>query len=342
MNKQLATLLLFCCVILSRSNAQTLYVDPVNGSNSAIGTAKNPLSSLSKAVKIASQFSGREPITIKLAPGLYTLTDQLVIKPLSKGNDTMKYTLEAAILPDDKDWQPSKMPVIQSISANNKNWANFDHCTGIQVERNNTRFSGLKFVGNANPAVIYYYAIERHFPELENMEVSQCVFIGDRNAAPIQGALFAQGKGIKVDHCIFYACKNALLLFLSLDGFSLTHSIIYGAYEGAIWFGKFSEFNFSNNIIANNNCFWVGMKDYPSHYTFSNSLITANKLFMGLNNNGLIEPDEKNKPTMKNVQQTGSVLLNLNTTDTIPNNILHPSANSAGRNIPAGLFHNWP
>jgi hypothetical protein len=261
-----------------------------------------------------------------------------VLKPFKTKDDTARYTIEAAIMPDDTGWLPSKMPVIQSISPNNKNWAKFDHCTGFQVERNNTCFKGLKFVGNANPAVVYYYTIERHFPELKGMEVSQCIFVGNRNSAPIQGALFAQGSGIKVDHCIFYECKNALLLFLSVNGFSLTNSIIYGAYEGAVWFGKFSDFVFRDNVIANSNCFWISMKDYTPHYTFTNSLITDNKIFMGLNNNGVIENEEKIVPVTKNIQRSGKVVLQVVDTDTIPRSYLNLSPASAGRDIPAGLF----
>jgi hypothetical protein len=324
---------------LMNMQAQTLFVDPVKGKDTGTGTEHDPLLSLGRAVTVANTFTGKNPIKIKLYPGLYMLTDQLELKPPAGNGYATDYTIEAVILPDDKGWMPSAMPVIQSISPNNKNWANFDHCTGLQVERNNTHFRGLKFVGNTNPAVVYYYAIERHFPELKGMEISQCIFAGSRNTAPIQGAVFAQGNDIKVDHCIFYECKNALLLFLSVNGFSLTNSIIYGSYEGAIWFGKYSDFDFRNNIIANNKAFWIGMKDYTPHYTFANSLITDNEIFMGLNNNGSIELDSRSKPGTKNVQRSGKVVLNVASSDTIPANYLQPSAVSAGKNIPAGIFN---
>jgi hypothetical protein len=195
-----------------------------------------------------------------------------------------------------------------------------------------------KFVGNANPAVVYYYAIERHSPDLKGLRISQCIFTGSRNAAPIQGAVFAQGPDITVDHCIFYECKNALLLFVSITGFSLTNSIIYGSYEGAIWFGKYSDFVFRDNIIANNNCFWVNMPGYAPHYTFDSSLVAGNTIFMGLNSHGKVGPDENNLPTTNIVQGSGKVTLNLVDTDTIPRLYLHPSPASAGQNIPAGLF----
>lgn len=328
----------FLCFIQTGLAGQTIFVDPVNGKDNATGSQKDPLASIDKAVALAGSFSGKEPVTIKLAPGLYLLTRQLLISPFDIKNDTVAYTIEAAILPGDSGWLPSSMPVIQSVSPNNKNYGHFDHCIGIQVERNNTCFKGLKFLGNTHPAVVYYYAIERHRPELKDMKISQCYFIGSKNAAPMQGAVFAQGSGIKIDHCIFYECRNALLLFLSVNGFSLTHSIIYGAYEGAVWFGKYSDFVFRDNIIANNNCFWVGMKDYQPHYVFTNSLITGNTIDMGLNNNGIIEKDRSDILETGNIQRSGKVLLNEIDKDTIPVNYLHLSPVSAGRYIPAGIL----
>ncbi|MET3878721.1 right-handed parallel beta-helix repeat-containing protein [Chitinophaga sp. OAE865] len=330
--------LCFLCLIQTGSAGQTIFVDPAKGKDQATGTIQDPLASIDKAVTMANGFSGKEPVTIKLAPGLYLLTKQVLISPFNIKNDTVAYTIEAAILPDDSGWLPSSMPVIQSVSPNNKNYGHFDHCIGIQVERNNTCFKGLKFLGNTHPAVVYYYAIERHRPELKDMKISQCYFIGSKNAAPMQGAVFAQGSGIKIDHCIFYECRNALLLFLSVNGFSLTHSIIYGAYEGAVWFGKYSDFVFRDNIIANNHCFWVGMKDYQPHYVFTNSLVTGNAIDMGLNNNGTIEKDSLDMPVTSSVQRSGKVLLNEIDKDTIPVNYLHPLPVSAGRDIPAGIF----
>jgi hypothetical protein len=80
------------------------------------------------------------------------------------------------------------------------------------------------------------------------------------------------------------------------------------------------------------------MKGYMPHYTFSNSLISDNKIFMGLNNNGIIENDTATVPVTNNVQRSGKVLLQVVETDTVPRTYLHLSDESAGRDIPAGLF----
>jgi hypothetical protein len=327
----------------TRSMAQTLYVDPAKGKDEARGTIGDPFSSIERAVTVAGGFTGAEPITIKLAPGLYALTRQIVIQSFQGQSDSLPYTIEAMVMPDDTAWQPNRMPVIQSVSGNNKNYGNFDHCIGFQVERSNVRIKGLKLLGNANPGVEYYYAIERHRSELQDLDIEQCMFIGERNAARIQGAVFAQGSDIHVDHCIFYGCKNALLVFLGIRGFQVTHSIIYGAYEGAFWFGWKEtadlSFVFSDNVVADCNYFFVGYPGLHPGYSFSRSLITGNTHYLGFNK-GSIEPDLQNSPREAGVRKSGKVELREVTAEGVPRDYLHLTPASAGADIEAGIFHN--
>ncbi|HEY2648589.1 MAG TPA: hypothetical protein VGI38_05330 [Puia sp.] len=325
----------------SSANAQAIYVSPADGHEVASGTKADPLNTLGKAVALASTFSGREPVTIKLEPGLYVLDKQILINPFPGITDTVQYTIEAQIMPDDTSWQPAKMPVIQSVSANNKDYGHFNHCIGFQVERNNVCFRGLKFIGNANTSVDYFYVIERHNPELDGLSISQCYFIGDKNAAPIQGGLFVQGGDFNVDHCIFYGCKNAILTFAGIKNFSLTHSIIYGSYEGAFWYGYNQTadvpFTFRDNIVAACNYFFVGYRGIHDNYSFSNSLITDNRYYMGFNGEQ-IKPDMENKPKEDHIVKSGTVFLNEVTLSGTPSDYLQPSPVSAGRDIDAGIF----
>lgn len=333
----LALLLLF---YTGAVKGQTIFVDPVKGREQASGTLTDPLNTLEKATTLAATFSGNEAVTIKLAPGFYLLTKQLLFNPFNKGADTVKYTIEAQVMPDDTAWRPSKMPVIQSISFNNKNYGQFDHCMAIEVERNNVCIRGLKFLGNPNTSVGFFYIIERHKPDLKGLEISQCYFIGDKNSAPVQGAVFAQGENIDIGHCVFYGCKNAVMVFNGLKNFALTHSIIYGAYEGAFWYG-YNEpdqpFTFVENVIAGCNYFFIGGPKTHSNYVFKNSLITDNTHYMGFNKEPL-EPDMENKATEINIVKTGYVLLNQVTADGVPKDYLNVATNSAGNQIKAGIF----
>ncbi len=75
---------------------------------------------------------------------------------------------------------------LQSVSGNNSD-AQFKHSVGFLVAANNVKFLGIKFTGNANPGVNYYYPITKEDSLLKGLEVSQCYFAGDRYSAPIQG-----------------------------------------------------------------------------------------------------------------------------------------------------------
>jgi hypothetical protein len=346
MMKRVYILFIICFVFGAAVNAQTLYIDVVKGNDGASGGQTDPVASLEKAVLLAKNFKANEPVTFKIAPGLYTLTHQLEIGSAKAPEDTGRYTFEALVMPDDSGWNPYMMPVIQSVSANNTH-QHFNHCAGLEIKRSNVRITGLKFVGNANPATAYYYPIERDSAILENLEVSQCYFIGERNSSPVQGAMYVQGAGIHVDHCIFYGCKNALLVFDSIKGLVVTNSIIYGAYEAAVWHGDRGKifqdvpFRFENNIVYGCNYFWLEIK--PANlglYTFRNSLISGNEhILAGQDNNGNLIPfTGKETYRADGVRTSGVVLLSDVKTDGLPKDYLNLLPASAGYDLHAGIF----
>ncbi len=322
----MAIFLIFC----SHIHAQTLYADAKKGGGE-----------LQKAVASANQYPNGTPVTIKIAPGLYTLSDILKIE--SVHGNTAPYVLEALVMPDDSNWTPASMPVIESISGNNdRNF--FDHCAGIDVERANITIRGIKFVGNANPAVDYYYPVVRDSLLLNNLNISQCYFIGDRYGSVVQGAIYAEGPGIHVDHCIFHDCKNAVLVFEKIRDFSLTHSIIYGAYECAVWYGykdPDEPFVFSDNIVSHCNYFWASSKGLDhSSYRFYHSLICENEHYVGVQNGqgGVVSLDSNTTYAETNVRKSGSVKLVEVKTEGFPHNYLNLSADSDGTDIEAGIF----
>lgn len=245
-------------------SAQTIFVDPLKGKDDQAGTASAPLATLDKAVAMTATFTGKEPVTIKLYPGLYTLSEKLVIhSPAS---------IEAVTLPDDADWLPAKMPVIQSVSGNNSD-VQFKHSVGFLVAADHVKFRGLKLTGNANPGVNYYYPITKEDSLLTGLEVSQCYFAGDRYSAPIQGGVWAHGPNSAIDHCIFFNCKNALLFFKGVQHFSVTNTVIYGSYEAAMWVWLLDgQFTFRNNIVADCDYFWTIPPAASPKARFENSL----------------------------------------------------------------------
>jgi hypothetical protein len=266
------------------------------------------------------------------------VSHELTIKTSKEDGDNFKFTIEAIHMPDDKDWQPGKMPVIQSVSANNSK-VQFTHAVCFLVDKNNVCFKGLKFVGNASPDVAYYYPITRENQNLDGLEVSQCYFVGEKNSTRLQSGLWTHGAGIHVDHCIFYNCRNAMVLIKGIKDLSITNSIIYGAYESGIWFGaSTAPFVFSNNIVTHCNFFWVRPKDTQPAYTFSNSLITENDNYMGYIADDLIPAPKSNLKEIA-IKKKGTVkLVEIKTDRDQPRDYLNLVAGSAGSDLHAGIF----
>ena len=332
--------LLFTTLLLGfsfPSLAQTLYVDAVNGKDVAKGTLADPLRDLEKTINMVNGFNSNQSVDIKLAPGLYVLSGESVIKTSNTG-DNLKFTIEAMVMPDDAGWGPEKMPVIQSVSPNNSNFQ-FTHSVCFMVAQSNVSFKGLKFVGNASPDVAYYYPITRENENLNGLEVSQCYFIGERSSTRLQSGLWTHGAGIHVDHCIFYNCRCGMVLIKGIKDLSITNSIIDGAYESAIWFGGSNEpFIFKNNIVTRCNFFWVRPKDSMPAYTFSNSVITENENYMGFIENELVPAPKSNLKEI-DIRKTGHVtLVQIQTDKFQPHNYLNPAPGSAGSDINAGIF----
>ncbi|MBO9591819.1 MAG: right-handed parallel beta-helix repeat-containing protein [Niabella sp.] len=341
MKRIIAIAILFLlCAHLSR--AQVFIVDPLKGSDEASGSVAAPFKSLKKAAAVAAEYDGGDTVRIRLLPGLYTLEDKIVItRKQSTRHPGSAYLIEASVLPDDPLWTPAKMPVIQSVSPNNST-VQFPHASGFIAATDGVIIKGLKFLGNANPETRYYYPVAREDTIYKGLDIAQCYFIGERNSAPIQGAVWAHGAGINVSHCIFYGCKNALLLFKAISNFSVTHSIIVGAYEAAVWFGPFTApFVFRDNIVSDCNFFWLRPEGTDPAYVFSNSVIANNKHYAGVyrNTGGLAAVDNNNFKE-NHIRKTATVILNEVGTEGLQKGYLNLSAQSDGSDIDAGIFRN--
>ena len=129
-----------------RLSSQTIHVNQKVGSDLSKGSEKQPFKTLEHAVDHMNSLTGSGNLTIVVHPGFYTLSDKLAINPVRIMTDTTSFTLTAAIMPDDKEWSPQKMPVIQSTSTSNSE-TQFPHATGILVETENVNLQGLKFLG---------------------------------------------------------------------------------------------------------------------------------------------------------------------------------------------------
>lgn len=332
-------LLLFSCQFLLAFglHAQTIYVDAVSGRDSGAGALDAPFKSLEHAVNHANAFTGTGEIIIKLQPGIYLLEDKIDVNPVRIMSDTTRFIIQAAVLPSDSSWIPSKMPVIQSFSVNNSD-TQFPHSTGLLIASNHVSVQGIKFLGNTNPEVNYYYPITKENPQLEDLIVSECYFIGDKEGAKIQGGVWAHGPKNKISHCIFYRCRNGVLFFNNVEGFFIEHTIIYGSYESAFWIGGGNpSFTFTNNVIVHNANFLVGPENFKYSSPFSNSVINNDGFTKFWNSEGLVDlPDPDIR--LENVIQTGETNLQLNSGVELDKFHLHLTKESEGVELKAGIF----
>ncbi len=322
--------------------AQEYHINGNTGIDTNDGSIEKPFKSLDHAIDYVNKLTGTGDITLVVHSGIYTLTDKLVINPVRIMNDTTYFTLRASILPDEEGWSPQKMPVIQSVSGNNSN-TQFAHATGILVSSKNVNIQGIKFLGNNNPDVEYYYPISKEDPSLANLSVSQCMFIGDKESAKIQGGIWAHGPNNRVDHSIFFECRNAVLFFQNVEGFEITNSIIADSYESAFWFtGEDVSFEFTNNLLLNNECLVVAGGTNSPNYS---SRIKDSALF---NNKGILGvwSREKSKVLlvhndglkMENSQYLTSAELHLNLNVNFEKMHLHPRKLKVSQSVQPGLF----
>ncbi|NQU51526.1 MAG: right-handed parallel beta-helix repeat-containing protein [Bacteroidetes bacterium] len=331
--------IMFLCVslfVLTSVNAQVFYVDLKKGDDMNTGNKGEPFKSIQKAVEKANKLTGTGSITIKLRPGLYVLHDKVDINPVRIFDENSKFIIESEVSPGDSIWKPHKMPVIASMSANNSD-TQFKHSTGFLVSSNHTEFKGIKFYGNSNPYVAFYYPISRENPKLEGLKVSQCMFVGAKNSGVIQGGIWAHGADINIDHNVFYQCRNAILLFQEIDNSIISNNIIYDAYESAFWMGNDDNLKFENNIVSNCNYFWVGDPKCEIEFSISNSIISDCKHFVG--NWGNKGVTESNKKFMEhNINKEDKIFLIGPEGYTFPQAHLHLKPESIGDDLNAGIF----
>jgi parallel beta-helix repeat protein len=330
-------LLLIISLILGQTNyAQVFYIDSEKGNDMNAGDVKMPFKTIQKAIEVTNKLTGNGNITIKMEPGLYLLHDKIDINPVRILDENSKLTIESAIIPGDSLWTPLKMPVIISCSKDNSE-TQFKHSTGFLVASGFVEFRGIKFFGNANPSVRYYYPITRENPNLRHLVVSQCVFIGDKNSSIIQGGIWAHGADININHNVFYQCRNAILLFQNINNSIISNNIIYGAYESAFWMGDDANFKFENNIVSNCDYFWIGNPDSKIEFKISNSIISENHHFRGnWGRTGLTE--NKQKFIENNINKKDKISLVERDGERIPQTHLHITPKSTGYDLHAGIF----
>jgi hypothetical protein len=334
-------------ILFGTLNAQTIYVDINRGKDKNEGTKEFPVRTIEKAAELVNNNNLKGPGNIKIEPGVYNLTAKIVFNN-DKFIEQERLIIQADVLPDDTSWSPEKMPVIVSTSGSSENFG-FDCSLGFDIEVSHVTIRGLKFLGNPNPDVYYYYPIGRSGKNLTDLEVAQCVFVGEKDAIPVQSGILAHGNQIKVTHCVYYNCRNSVVFYFANEdrnieryGSEMSYCIVYGSYESGIWTASpDKDFKFFNNVITNCKYAWVHNIDNKTNYRIENCIITNNENYITSLDGKVWEfsPSDINY-SEKNVIKEGVIILQKKTEDgfVMPKDYLHIVKGNLGDNLNSGIF----
>jgi hypothetical protein len=286
----IATLLLFSLIsfVLS-AQINDLFIDANSGNDHNVGLKEQPLKSLYEAASRLNKANGTGAITIYLSEGIYGLDATVTFHPVNwHFSKDERLTIRAAVSPDDPEWNPGKMPVIVStmpldFKPNGRQDPLGGASYGIQIETSYVTIQGLRILGTSvherpqEGMVRRNYPIVREGRNLDDLRITQCLFVGDKVVIPNHLAILACGQGIVVDHCVFYHCKDAIVFWFSdrpAEHCEVHHNLFIGNYGAAVWSWTAAEdFKFYNNVVTNTNVFWVLNRDEKVSFSLSNSIV---------------------------------------------------------------------
>lgn len=348
-------LLLFSFQGFAQLEKGVLYINPESGNDANTGQKENPLRSLYEAAARINATEGEGSVTVFLSEGMYALDTTVRFDPAKwKFTRENRLTIRAEVLPDDKDWHQGKMPVVisvmpfQNIPDDRLGGAS----NGIQVETSHVTIQGLRMLGSPvherpqEGKVIRNYPIIREGRNLDDLRVTQCLFLGDIHSTPNHLPVLASGQGVVVDHCVFYGVKDAVVFWHSdrpSERSEMHHNLIVNIYGAAVWTWSLAEdFKYYNNVVTGAEAFWILDKEEKNSFNLSNSLVVGyNQL---VNKGGgpanLGEPADASKLKLGEnviIQREGSLEIVKDPTSLY---YLQLAPGSLGSDLGAGLFYN--
>jgi hypothetical protein len=281
----------FLIFIHAEAQPTNLFINAEFGNDQNPGTKEQPLKTLNQATFLVNQANGKGAITIYISEGIYGLDATATFHPANwHFTKEERLTIRAEILPDDADWHPGRMPVfVSTMLLDFKPNGNQDPLGGasygIQIETSHATIQGLRVLGTPvveRPKVGMVrrnYPIVREGRNLDDLRVTQCLFVGDEHVIPNHLGVLASGQGVVVDHCVFYQCKDAVVFWFSekpAERCEMHHNLMIDNYGAAVWsWSVADDFKFYNNVISNNNVFWEVGRDEKKTYTVANSLVVG-------------------------------------------------------------------
>jgi hypothetical protein len=333
-----------------------LFIDPNTGNDHNAGSKEQPLKSLYEAANMVNESNGTGAVTIYLSEGIYGLAATVTFHPVNwHFSKDQRLTIRAALLPDDADWNPGRMPVIIStmpldFKPNGRQDPIGGASYGIQIETSYVTIQGLRVLGTPvherpkEGMVRRNYPIVREGRNLDDLRITQCLFVGDELVIPNHLGVLASGQGIVVDHCVFYQCKDAVVFWFSdkpAERCEMHHNLIIDNYGAAVWSWTVADdFKYYNNVVSNNNVFWEVGRDENRTYTITNSIVVGYNSLVNKGGGafGYGEPTDPKRlkyGTDVIIKKEGSLQIEK---DPTKRNFLHLTPDTMGADLGAGLF----
>jgi len=338
LNNRLILLAVVFAVWAPMVHAEVLYVDGRNGNDAYPGTKEKPLCTLDKAVFLVNTNSDPGPTVIRILPGIYNLTQHLVLENSRPYTEQERVTIEASVLPDDPKWTPQCMPMI--FSTEDPRDPKRPDTYGIKIKVSHVTIRGLKFLGSPNDM---YAPIERIDEGLIDLLVTQCLFVGDEDSFDIYCPVIATGHQFVVDHCIFHNCHASAVFWDGPEGVSgrnngMRYCIVDGGLISGVWTCQTAEdFEFHHNIVTETEYFWMRKSGDQQRYRLHDCIVTHNKYESGYGNASGPTGQTRQEVTFveKNVVRAGDIVL---VKDKKSRNYLHPAPGTLGSHLGSGLF----
>jgi hypothetical protein len=335
---------LVVAILVPAAIAETLYVDGAMGNDVNPGTKQKPLKTIGRAEVMVNSRTEGGPTTIKVAPGIYGLEKTVVFENRRSYTERERLIIESTVLPDDPRWKPTLMPVILSVEDPRKVGKLNEHTEtySLKIKVSHVTIRGLKFLGN--PLSNNWHAcIERWGEDLDDLVVTQCMFVGDKNALDVYCPAIATGDRFVVDHCIFYNCNASAVFWDGLEGIAgrgcaMRYCIVDSGRTSGVWTCQTAEdFEFHHNIVTRCGYFWIRKAGDKQRYRVKDCVVSKNKYYSGYGT--AAGPSGRTGPDVtydeKNVVKKGEVVLEKNKR---ARNYLHVIKGSLGSELGAGLF----
>jgi hypothetical protein len=272
-------------LLASVGQPETMYVDARRGSDTDSGTEAAPLQTLERAAALVNQSKEPGPATIVVAPGLYCLHQCVTFRGGRVFTETDRLMIRAAVLPDDPDWRPERMPVI--VSAENPVTAGRPTETyRLKIQTSHVTIQGLKFLGNPLPRN-WHCCIERIGNKRDDLVVTQCLFIADSDTSDVYCAALATGNRFVVDHCIFVDCHACTVFWDGPEGIggkgcAMCYCIVDNASISGVWTCQTAEdFAFHHNVVTRSEYVRMRKGGDRQKYHIADCAVIDNKHFCG-------------------------------------------------------------